>query len=894
MSYQKNQSFIKESADQVFVDTADGYRLDIVGANVSVQRPFLAFQDDDKFRAAIKKLAFNSKNIRTAFKTVLELCYGPRNSRRSDLSISAYKNDKYITVNDASVFTGVGTLILDKGLINEETVNFVFIDKSANRIYLKTALIYNHMKRLSGVENTYGITSASTAIPCLGSFSVNPIDSKLPYTSYPYPVLVRTGDTEVFKLVSSNAGNTATATAAFTADAAAYTSTGIVLKITNIDPYTGFIKVVGSTSQLGPSGWLLVTWKDLGSVAEQIVYFYENDTVNNVLKILNCTVQPTAFDGYVEKIELATSIETCSVLQQGSFWDIFGVETGKLFIYVPSLLEQHELRDASYLHGYPDVTISTTLNADLNVDDTTLSVVSTSGFPEAPGILLLNGSAYVTYSNIVDANTFKLSLPSKVLVGSGSTAAYYTEFYTSTTLVEGNMRGTNPPASVLPNRYAGHYVYSPFSDVVPTSVATTLNTTASRLVLPGPTNLTNNGKVGYTCLEVDYCHGWEQSPSNQHVDINRGYANYESTKVSKRFYKEIAVTGVSGSYLAGVTTINGIDTSNFPSAGNFAVIFSRGEANQETCLVTSNVANVLTISGATTKAHSTYDRVEILNAPISNYTADGILKTMTFLNTSVIPVGTKLGYRVMVGTELLTVESNVANILTFTNPFVDDHTTSDELTLISDVLQFTTGLAYDHTGGDISTVGDTVQPIVNSVELTSSTDFDSSGTCVFNYGYEYPETLKILGVINTTTFTITDLTPVPPAYSGYGFITVNYGTAGEETILIDATALPDEVGLTYPPRVPLVLGDTVRFRVGKEESFTYNTKSTNTLVITNGHRFSYPHTLGEKVYKATTSQPSVNGDTFQVVTPADPGSVIKDFVEYVRTAGIEVTIANKR
>jgi len=47
MPVSKNQSAIREVRDQLFADTADGRRLNIVGANLGLDRPAFGFSDDN-------------------------------------------------------------------------------------------------------------------------------------------------------------------------------------------------------------------------------------------------------------------------------------------------------------------------------------------------------------------------------------------------------------------------------------------------------------------------------------------------------------------------------------------------------------------------------------------------------------------------------------------------------------------------------------------------------------------------------------------------------------------------------------------------------------------------------------------------------------------------------
>lgn len=213
MCTDKNQSAIKEVRDQLFLDTADGVRLNNISANLGVDRPISGFTDDD-WRALVKQIALSPKLIRKIYRKIIEICVGPKFDRLNNLSTAAAIGDTVLNVNDASEFVQLGTVVLDEGLASEETVDFCFADVKTNQLFLNTALTQSH--EIVADAQDYLLTD----IPAGTTSIVLRDSSDFPISGFPYTIGIGKGTTlEETVTVSGNNTSTNTLTTSATANA---------------------------------------------------------------------------------------------------------------------------------------------------------------------------------------------------------------------------------------------------------------------------------------------------------------------------------------------------------------------------------------------------------------------------------------------------------------------------------------------------------------------------------------------------------------------------------------------------------------------------------------------------------------------------------------------------
>jgi hypothetical protein len=207
MTTEKKQSDIAEVRDQLSLDFADGEYLNVVGRNLGMDRPILGYTDDT-WRALVKTLALEYKQIATKFRDVLAILFGPQITEVGTLAESVLIGDTSFVLNDSSNFPQLGTLVFDEGggLLLEETLDYCYIDRETNTVYLEESFGAAHVARDSDAEQAVIAISPLDEVVLLHTdhFSI---------TDYPYTLVLGRGTTEEeVVLVSNNDRDTSTLT----------------------------------------------------------------------------------------------------------------------------------------------------------------------------------------------------------------------------------------------------------------------------------------------------------------------------------------------------------------------------------------------------------------------------------------------------------------------------------------------------------------------------------------------------------------------------------------------------------------------------------------------------------------------------------------------------------
>ena len=143
MSVNIIQSDIAEVRDQLSLDFSDGAYLNIVSGNLGVARPPYGF-DDDTWRAVVKVLALQPKQIRTKLDELLSILLGPRITQCGAFAEKVQAGAMSAVLVNTAQFPQVGTMVIDEGLISQETVKYCYIDRYTNRVYFETPLAFFH------------------------------------------------------------------------------------------------------------------------------------------------------------------------------------------------------------------------------------------------------------------------------------------------------------------------------------------------------------------------------------------------------------------------------------------------------------------------------------------------------------------------------------------------------------------------------------------------------------------------------------------------------------------------------------------------------------------------------------------------------------------------------
>lgn len=138
------KSDIQQVRDELFVDTATGKYLGIVGNNLGLKRPIFGFSDD-VWRAIIKQIALDYKQIATQMKHLLAIVFGPQKSFVTTLARDAAVGDTSVFVNNIDDIPQIGTITLDSNTVDQETVQYRLINRETKELLLSSALTKAHV-----------------------------------------------------------------------------------------------------------------------------------------------------------------------------------------------------------------------------------------------------------------------------------------------------------------------------------------------------------------------------------------------------------------------------------------------------------------------------------------------------------------------------------------------------------------------------------------------------------------------------------------------------------------------------------------------------------------------------------------------------------------------------
>ncbi len=182
-----SQSDIAEVRDQLTVDYADGKYLNVVSSNLGIQRPPFGFSDAT-WRALVRVIALQYKQITTKFEAILSIILGPKVTQCGAFAEDVLAGAMHAVLVDTDQFPQVGTMVIDEGLVSEETVDYIFIDRYSNTVFFDTPLVNNH----TGVLQTWESGVISPAV--MGASFVNVYDaSGFPDPSTPYTICIGRG-----------------------------------------------------------------------------------------------------------------------------------------------------------------------------------------------------------------------------------------------------------------------------------------------------------------------------------------------------------------------------------------------------------------------------------------------------------------------------------------------------------------------------------------------------------------------------------------------------------------------------------------------------------------------------------------------------------------------------
>lgn len=312
MSIISTQSDIAEVRDQMSLDYADGKYLNVVTANLGLQRPPFGFSDA-QWRALARAIALQYKQIETKFEAVLSIILGPKVTQCGAFAVDVLAGAKHAQLVGTDQFPQVGTMVIDQGLASEETVEYIFIDRYTNTVYFKTPLVYNHTavnkEWESGVISDFGIGAThvnvfdANGFPIPGTQYTVCIGRGTPYESAG-PLTGVTLDARKITISASTKGGTGASAVAGTQlilDGGATQLDSFYFTLANVDvlmPENGWLQssalsttftaTAGSTTSVTVAGpisasryggfWVRFTGNVTAALANKIAYVEDNTT----------------------------------------------------------------------------------------------------------------------------------------------------------------------------------------------------------------------------------------------------------------------------------------------------------------------------------------------------------------------------------------------------------------------------------------------------------------------------------------------------------------------------------------------------------------------------------------------------------------------------------------
>lgn len=920
MTIEKKQSALEEVFDQLSLDYADGDYLNIIGSNLGLDRPVFGF-GDDLWRAVVRELALGYKQVATKFYALLALFYGPRITQVTNLEQAASIGDRILYVNDVSKFPQIGTLVLDEGLPNEETVTYCFIDRRENAIVLESAVGFSHEARSFDIEKPLMVANTlSTSIAVSNS-------NQFPTTDFPFTIVVGRGtpveevaevtandtDAGVLTLASalSNVHKKVVPTPIYTEIDQNYFASSVFLKLEDVTqwPSTGVFLT-------DPVGSFTATGGSASSVTVSAGTFTASRQVRHVVK----------FDGNITAALADVEAEVISNTDAAlNFLDTLPASpaSGDTFsVRVRAEYVNIDYDDSYLLLNRPieDVSIPSTTRVEFEATKTTVALagVKSEGIgwdiiqstPRKVELLIPEGledagtlrSASFVHTGVSGAST-TLSAPASLgsstltvtstagfpLVGvvtinsGGGTeerVAYYVSSSTELTIpISATIHAHSAGESIdvyedvhstgavivgdhnaKDDTFAGPYVYD-LGERAPTG---TIAVMEAKTRLPGPTSVALEQEVNRTALEVKDATSFELTSFPYTVRVGNNTGNSEEVTVNDVNLARRASTTVATTAAPGVTEIE--VSALTVGAGGDAADFP--DANGYRVLLGKGTAEEEVVY---------------------------VISTLTGPDRLVLEEATTLTHTATSTVELM------ADVLT-TDPLQDDHKGLVARTQRSTVQS--AGASKPTTTDALVSITEIVQPEVSEIELDPisgyATNFPTeNGTAIINFGNGVTGVSSAISStvsVGDTTLNVTSASSIFPALTPY-IVVIGRGQTNEERVIVTTTN-PSSIeiaGGTYGAKFAHSAGETVELVSGVQETVAYSTFTGTKLVLDTPIVFDTIHSSEELVVSSESqSDPRNTGYDFPLRMPTDPSVRLDFLIDLVRAAGVQVTIIDKR
>lgn len=916
MSSVLNQSDIAEVKDQLSLDFADGDRLNNIGANLGLYRPVFGFTDDI-WRALIKELALDFKQVATKFHDVLAVLYGPRVTQVASLAAGTEVGDRVIFLNETAHLPQLGTLVLDEATASAESVNYCFIDRQTNAVYLETPLGVVHLARTSDAESALIAHGENTNTLVLSSTNFFPV------ADYPYPVVLGRGTAqEEVLLVTDNDATTgvltllvppvttprvgAKPTPVRTTLLQAYATSSTFILGTDLTQFpdsgvvklgassTSFTTISGTVGSVTVAGSSFTIDRQIGYslrfdgnvtaalAGKEVVAAANTDALVTFAKDL--TVAPAAGDTFsVSPIVEYTSVDRTegALVLRRSIADLdFGLGTDLELMTVPETVAFSPVKLAGTSW---DVIQSTPRLVELLIpealqDPSELrSAVYLHTVESAAGVsttVTINTSAGASTLDVADTSAFPTVGVIVINAGGGTEErlGYYVSSAFELTLATQTLAFAHIAAETVDlyepihagtaellmgdyNRVVDTWPGPYVYDVSSSAPTGTVALTSLSSMLPGPSTVSMTQTVARTALEVEDALSWERSTFPYTVQVGRGTGNLEEVVVNDVNFKNRVATTVSGNISLGVSSIP-------------VVSLSGGVAGDG-----ADFPNVAGYRVLLDRGTATQEVVYVLG------TAAG--PSLTIEDPTVF--AHSIGATVELMADVLSVDQ-----------LDDDHNGVATYTYRSTARE--AQAAYPVFSAASLAVAELARPQVAEFDVVSATGLDiSGGRLLLNFGHnqvKYQSLSTAPESAGATSIDVADGTGFPAV--GEYVVTIAPGTVLEETAIVTAVA-GNTLTIDFGLKSAHATGTPVVWQPGDPESLTYSSISSNTISFSNPIMLQSIHSISEQLVDSSEdSDPRLTGFDFPLRMPPDSATRLQFLFDLIRAAGVNVQIISSR
>lgn len=897
----KNQSAIAETRDQLFLDTADGMRLDVVASNLGMSRPSVTIGDDE-WRAVTKLVALQPKQIRNAFIRMLEICAGPQYARVGVLSQPSMVFDKTVIIADPNPFVQLGTITIDPTLATEETVKYCIRNLVTGEFFLQTELQFPHVPIAFATDLL--VQTANS-----GSSTLQLRDSSLFPTTYPYPVIVGQGtvDEEIVRVVLND-------TSTNTLHLFAPTTK------THLGPQTQFLQVplavatpakrtfvqLTSTADFPATGWIRI---NENGGTDEVVQYEENDLTDNVLFLRSPLANAHAAAEPVELVAPGAGVSVAQVVESGIHWRLLETTPREVIVILPASFQTLRLLDASWLHEAVPSPLSTTLSTNAAPTDTVLTLTGPITAWPVAGLVLVGGTTKAFYTlkinstDVVatfaanagagsDSITFALDptspLPFPAPIGElravlnpgGGTQETVT--ITAVSIATGVLKLAAPTVN---SHSAGETIELLDQIILALPFGATFSSGASISFLrePYPGLSLEDGNYRDITGAIIFDH----FPGPYIFDPTQRGVSEINTQLAAQVPPE---TTVVFSQVAGTTNLEVADAAQWPAPpfDPFQVRLGAGSGHQEDQEL---ISRTLRYDATATVAVGVLAGVSAISYTLTSVVdfpqSDGVLPAR---------------YRVLIGggtanAEIVLISQNDtgSHIFSLVAATTKPHLLGETIVLLADVLTFSQ-LTEPHTGPTTlpSRIGELVQPFISALVVASTTNFPTvNGWVWLNFGKEIINARsRITSVGSATSYVLQSTAHFPTTNYPYEIVIGDGLFVQEPVFVTNNNTGTNTLTLVSPgTRNTHVVGEYVTFQSGTPEVAEYQSLGTSParLVFSVPQLLNSGHLVGERVILSTSISASrPDGSSFGFKMPPNPGACLSLLFELVRAAGIQI------